>query len=66
LIHFRYLRRWAMSCLLFAVSAALGWSAEWSGTLTPAIVAHFIIDFVMGALIRMGRIPGMDGPPDKA
>jgi len=66
LIHFRYLRRWAMSCLLFAVSAALGWSAEWSGTLTPAIVAHFIIDFVMGALIRMGKIPGMDGPPDKA
>jgi membrane protease YdiL (CAAX protease family) len=66
LIHFRYLRRWAMLSLLFVVSAALGWAAEWSGTLTPAIVAHFIVDFVMGTLIRMGKIPGMDGPPDKA
>lgn len=60
LIHFRYLRQWAMASLLFAVSAALGWVVEWSGTLTPAIVAHFIIDFVMGTLIRLGKVPGME------
>ena len=66
LIHFRYLRQWAMASLLFVISAALGWVVEWSGTLTPAIVAHFIIDFVMGTLIRLGKIPGMEVPTDKA
>jgi uncharacterized protein len=59
LIHFRYLRQWVMMLLLFAISAALGLVVEWSGTLTPAIVAHFIIDFVMGTLIRLNKIPGM-------
>lgn len=60
LIHFRYLHRWVMVSMVFAISAALGWGVEWSGTLTPAIVAHFIVDFVMGTLIRLGKVPGME------
>jgi membrane protease YdiL (CAAX protease family) len=56
-----------MASLLFAVSVALGWLVEWSGTLTPAIAAHFIIDFVMGTLIRLGKVPGLEEMPgDKA
>lgn len=66
LIHFRYLRRWAMAALLFVISSALGWVVEWSGTLIPAITAHFIIDFVMGMLIREGKVPGMEVPIDEA
>ncbi len=60
LIHFRYLHRWVMVSLVFIISVALGWLVEWSGTLTPAVVAHFVIDFVMGILIRFNKVPGID------
>ncbi|GGE11089.1 CAAX amino protease [Marinithermofilum abyssi] len=57
-IHFRYLRKWVMVTVLFVVSLGLGWLTEWTHSLTAAMVAHFLLDFVLGVCIRLGKMPG--------
>lgn len=54
-IHVRYLRHWVPTGLVFAVSYGLGWSMTHTGTIWTPIVAHFLIDFVMGCIIRFRR-----------
>ncbi|WP_199614987.1 CPBP family intramembrane glutamic endopeptidase [Paenibacillus alkalitolerans] len=54
-MHFRYLRHWLMTGLVFSISYGLGWIAIQSGTLWTPIAAHFIIDMVMGLIIRFRR-----------
>ncbi|PTM58649.1 CPBP family intramembrane glutamic endopeptidase [Desmospora activa] len=54
MIHFRYWRYWGLIIMLFVISSVLGWMVEWSGSLAPAIAAHFTIDFIFGVLIRKG------------
>ncbi|MFK7696464.1 CPBP family intramembrane glutamic endopeptidase [Paenibacillus sp. HJGM_3] len=54
-IHVRYLRHWLMTGLVFSISYGLGWIYIQTNTLWTPIVAHFIIDFVMGCIIRYGR-----------
>lgn len=54
-IHVRYLRHWAPTGLVFAVSYGLGWSMTQTGTIWTPILAHFVIDFVMGCIIRFRR-----------
>ncbi|WP_170109570.1 CPBP family intramembrane glutamic endopeptidase [Melghirimyces profundicolus] len=56
LIHFRYLRSWLMTALLFAVSLFLGWVTEVSGSLVPATMAHFTLNLVLGLLLRFGKV----------
>lgn len=56
-IHVRYLRHWIPTGLVFSISYGLGWIYIQSGTLWAPIVAHFIIDFVMGLIIRFRREP---------
>ncbi|MCI3920255.1 CPBP family intramembrane metalloprotease [Paenibacillus sp. TRM 82003] len=51
-VHVRYLQHWLMTGLVFSISYGLGWIAIQTGTLWTPIAAHFIIDFVMGAMIR--------------
>lgn len=51
-IHFRYLRHWLMTGLVFSISYGLGLVMDWSGTIWAPILAHFAIDFVMGCIIR--------------
>jgi membrane protease YdiL (CAAX protease family) len=58
LVHFRYWKRIPLMLLVLAVSLGLGVSVEWSGSLVPAIVAHFIIDCVTGIRIQLDQ----DGP----
>lgn len=52
LIHVRYLRHWLMTGLVFSISYGLGWIYLQSGTLWAPIIAHFVIDLVMGCILR--------------
>jgi uncharacterized protein len=54
-IHIRYLRHWLMTGLVFGISYGLGWIYIQTNTLWTPIAAHFMIDFVMGCIIRYGR-----------
>ncbi|MBM7564453.1 CPBP family intramembrane glutamic endopeptidase [Paenibacillus sacheonensis] len=54
-IHVRYLRHWIPTGLVFCISYALGWIYIKTGTLLAPILAHFIIDLVMGLVIRFRR-----------
>jgi hypothetical protein len=54
-IHFRYLRHWLMTGLVFGISYGLGWIYNYTGTLWTPVLAHFAIDFVMGCIIRYGK-----------
>lgn len=51
-VHVRYLHRWLMTGLVFGVSVGLGWIYELTGTLWAPILAHFLIDFISGCIIR--------------
>lgn len=53
-IHVRYLKHWLMTLLVFAISYGLGWIYIQTGTLLTPIIAHFIIDFVLGYHLRGG------------
>ncbi|AZN40690.1 CPBP family intramembrane glutamic endopeptidase [Paenibacillus albus] len=54
-IHVRYLRHWIPTGLVFAISYALGWIYIKTGTLWAPITAHFLIDLIMGLVIRFRR-----------
>ncbi|MFD2672861.1 CPBP family intramembrane glutamic endopeptidase [Marinicrinis sediminis] len=54
-IHFRYLKHWLMTGMVFGISYTLGWIYTYTGTLWTPILAHFIIDFVLGMVIRFGK-----------
>jgi membrane protease YdiL (CAAX protease family) len=54
-IHIRYLQHWLMTGLVFGISYGLGWIYIQTGSLWTPILAHFIIDFVMGCLLRYRR-----------
>lgn len=53
-IHVRYLKHWLMTGMVFAISYGLGLLYVHTGTLWSPIAAHFLIDFLMGCLIRYG------------
>lgn len=57
LIHVRYLRHWIPTGLVFSISYGLGWIYIQSGSIWAPIIAHFVIDFVMGLIIRFRREP---------
>ncbi|WP_168119186.1 CPBP family intramembrane glutamic endopeptidase [Paenibacillus sp. HB172176] len=54
-IHVRYLRHWIPTGLVFSISYGLGWIYIESGTIWAPILAHFLIDFIMGLIIRFRR-----------
>lgn len=54
-IHVRYLRHWVPTGLVFSISYGLGWIMIQSGTIWAPILAHFLIDLVMGCIIRLRR-----------
>jgi len=54
-IHVRYLRHWIPTGLVFSISYGLGWIELQTGSLWAPIVAHFLIDFIMGLIIRFRR-----------
>ncbi|MDQ0058226.1 CPBP family intramembrane glutamic endopeptidase [Paenibacillus harenae] len=54
-IHVRYLKHWIPTGLVFSISYGLGWIYMQTGSLWSAIIAHFVIDLVMGLIIRFRR-----------
>ncbi|MEK0314165.1 CPBP family intramembrane glutamic endopeptidase [Cohnella sp. 56] len=54
-IHVRYLRHWIPTGLVFAISYGLGLLMSHTGTIWAPIVAHFLVDLVMGIIIRYRR-----------
>lgn len=54
-IHIRYLQHWLMTGMVFSISYGLGWIYIQTGTLWTPILAHFLIDFVMGCILRYRR-----------
>jgi membrane protease YdiL (CAAX protease family) len=55
LLHFRYLQHWLMTGLVFSISYGLGWIMLNTGTIWTPIIAHFLLDFIMGTIIRFRR-----------
>jgi Predicted metal-dependent membrane protease len=54
-IHVRYLKHWIPTGLVFSISYGLGWIYIQSGTLWAPILAHFLVDLIMGLIIRFRR-----------
>ncbi|UKS30635.1 CPBP family intramembrane metalloprotease [Paenibacillus sp. HWE-109] len=54
-IHIRYLQHWLMTGMVFSISYGLGWIYLQTGSLWTPIIAHFIIDFVMGCILRFSK-----------
>ncbi|SFF04131.1 hypothetical protein SAMN05216378_4843 [Paenibacillus catalpae] len=54
-IHVRYLKHWIPTGLVFSISYGLGWIYIESGTLWAPILAHFLVDLIMGLIIRFRR-----------
>ncbi|WP_028544222.1 CPBP family intramembrane glutamic endopeptidase [Paenibacillus taiwanensis] len=54
-IHVRYLRHWLPTALVFGISYGLGHIYIWTDSLWAPIAAHFLIDFVMGLILRYRR-----------
>lgn len=54
-IHVRYLRHWIPTGMVFVISYGFGWLYEHAGTLWAPIAAHFLVDLVMGLIIRLRR-----------
>ncbi|WP_166239294.1 CPBP family intramembrane glutamic endopeptidase [Paenibacillus turpanensis] len=51
-IHVRYLRHWLLTGLVFGISYGLGWIYVQTESLWAPITAHFVIDTIMGLIIR--------------
>ncbi|WP_147804816.1 CPBP family intramembrane glutamic endopeptidase [Alkalicoccus halolimnae] len=56
LIHLRYLKKVFLFSFVLAMSFGLGFLFMWTGNLWSVIVAHFVIDSVLGLLIRYRHI----------
>ncbi|MBB6674178.1 CPBP family intramembrane glutamic endopeptidase [Cohnella nanjingensis] len=54
-IHVRYLRHWVPTGMVFGISYGLGWLMDWSGTIWAPILTHFLVDLIMGLIIRFRR-----------
>jgi len=51
-MHWRYFKRWYLILYVFFIGYALGWIYLKSGSIWAPILAHFMIDFVLGLFIR--------------
>lgn len=54
-IHYRYLHKWIYGLLIVFITFGFGSLYEWTGSMWSVITAHFLIDFVLGLLIRYKR-----------
>ncbi|KKB37940.1 CPBP family intramembrane glutamic endopeptidase [Bacillus thermotolerans] len=52
LVHIRYLSNWYLTANVVLLSFAIGWLFEWTGNLAVVMMTHFIIDFLLGLVIR--------------
>ncbi len=52
IVHIRYFGHWYLIVNIILLSFTIGFMYEWTNNLWVTIVAHFIIDFVLGVKIR--------------
>lgn len=52
-MHIRYLNKPILIGSALIVSFLLGWLFELSGNLSTTVIAHFLIDFILGLLLRL-------------
>lgn len=52
LVHYRYLFNWYLFVNVTALSFSIGILYEWTNNLWVVIATHFIIDFILGLIIR--------------
>ncbi|WP_079479921.1 CPBP family intramembrane glutamic endopeptidase [Halobacillus salinus] len=60
-IHIRYLSKPVLLLSVLFVSFLIGYMFEVTGSLTATITAHFIVDFVLGLWIKLGKWGGKIG-----
>lgn len=53
LIHFRYLFNWFLFINIIVLSFFIGYIYQWTGNLCVTIFMHFLIDFLLGLIIRI-------------
>ncbi|MFB7638578.1 CPBP family intramembrane glutamic endopeptidase [Peribacillus butanolivorans] len=51
-VHYRYLFNWFLFLNVLVLSFFIGFLFEWTNNLLVTIMAHFLIDFILGVLIR--------------
>ncbi|MET3318133.1 UNVERIFIED_ORG: membrane protease YdiL (CAAX protease family) [Peribacillus simplex] len=51
-VHYRYLFNWFLFLNVLVLSFFIGFLFEWTNNLLVTITAHFLIDFILGILIR--------------
>ncbi|MFC9597147.1 CPBP family intramembrane glutamic endopeptidase [Peribacillus butanolivorans] len=51
-VHYRYLFNWFLLLNVLVLSFFIGFLFEWTNNLLVTITAHFLIDFILGVLIR--------------
>lgn len=56
LIHYRYFSKWGYAILIIILSFGFGLLYEWTNSFWAVFTAHFVIDFVLGLMIRYGWI----------
>ncbi|GAB7386231.1 hypothetical protein BSNK01_00660 [Bacillaceae bacterium] len=64
LVHTRYLKSWVLILAVFLISMLFGWLADVTGHLIAPILAHFLVDFVLGVLVQrkvFTRVTTKDG-----
>lgn len=54
-IHVRYLRHWIPTGLVFLISYGLGYLYIKTGSLWTPILAHFLIDCVLGLIVKYAK-----------
>jgi hypothetical protein len=55
-LHFRYLSKWLLFCMVVLISLLLGFVYEQTGNLFVTVFAHFLIDLVFAIQIRLNHI----------
>ena len=55
-VHYRYLFNWFLFLSVLALSFFIGFLFEWTQNILVTITAHFIIDFILGILIRRKHV----------
>jgi membrane protease YdiL (CAAX protease family) len=51
-IHIRYLQHWILTGMVFLTSYALGWIIIHTDQWLSAVIAHFLIDVILGLILR--------------
>jgi hypothetical protein len=52
LIHVRYWSKWMYALLIVLISFGFGLMYEWMDSIWSVVIAHFLIDFCLGLIIR--------------